>query len=63
MALFDKCAGRIAGVYRLCRLRLVCRRNHSARSRAYEMNEDINEAAKWWCSHEITAVGGDEDED
>lgn len=25
------------------------------------MNEDLNEIAKWYCEHEITAVGGDED--
>jgi len=24
--------------------------------------EDLNEAARWYCSHEVTAVGG-EDED
>jgi hypothetical protein len=27
------------------------------------MSDDLNEAAKWFCSHEISAVGGDEDDD
>lgn len=28
----------------------------------YEM-DDLNEAARWYCNHEITAAGGAEDED
>lgn len=27
------------------------------------MSDDLIEAAKWYCGHEISAVGGDEDED
>jgi len=27
------------------------------------MVDGLNEAARWFCNHEMTAVGGEEDED
>jgi len=27
------------------------------------MVDDLNEAARWFCNHEMTATGGGEDED